>query len=312
TVFEEMALMEPGSGTLTGLGEPMQIPAMRVTASLFPLLGGEMHLGRWLRSEEGHDRGDNLVVISYSFWQNQAGGDPNILGRKFLADGLLYTVVGVAGPSFRSVVPSELYVPWNEADLRRRDRADHQFGVLARLKPGITVEQAQAELAAIQQRIGEQDPRLRGFGITVVPLKEGLVESIRTPLLVLMAAVGFVLLIACANVANLLLAKAAAREKEVALRTAIGASRAHLLRQFFTESLMLALMGGALGLLLSLWGVELLAAYLPGTIPIPNASAEALISNVEIDSSVLLFTLGLSTFTGLLFGMVPAITGSGR
>jgi putative ABC transport system permease protein len=304
--FEELALVEPGSGTLTGLGEPEQVPGMRVTWNFLPMLETGMALGRSFRREEGHDSGDNVAVLSYGFWQRRFGGDPKILGQKATVDGLIYTVIGVASGRAWFPVPADVFVPFSDKDLQRMDRSRNDFGVIGRLKPGVSVEQAKSEVDAIQKRINERYPGLLGKAVTVVPLADVVVEGIRTPLLILVGAVGFVLLIASTNVANLLMARAASRQKEVAVRTALGAGKKRLLRQFLTESVVLSVTGGGLGLLLSLWGVALLTRILPSAVPIPNTSAEALVAQIQVDGVVLGFTLVVSVVTGLIFGVVPS------
>ncbi|MGE5569515.1 MAG: ABC transporter permease [Rhodospirillales bacterium] len=306
-LFEEIALYEPGSGTLTGIGEPEQIPGMRVTTNFFKVLGAGAQYGRLFTADEAKGGRHNVCVVTNGFWRRRMGSDPGVVGKVFQVDGLAYMVIGVLSPDFWLPMSAEAFVPWNRDELRNMNRASHAFGVLGRLKPGVTVEQASAELNSIQRQIGERYPGLRDWGATVAPMKEALVEYIRPALLVLLGAVGFVLLIACTNVANLLLARSAARRKEIAIRTAIGAGRWRLIRQFLTESVLLGLAGGALGLLFALWGTEGLSRVLPNRIPVPEAAAQVALARITVDARVLLFTLLISVATGALFGLAPAL-----
>ncbi|HOK45878.1 MAG TPA: ABC transporter permease, partial [Bryobacteraceae bacterium] len=306
-LFEEIALYEPGSGTLTGVGEPEQIPGMRVTTNFFKVLGAGAQYGRLFTADEAKGGRHNVCVVTHGFWRRRMGSDPSVIGKVFQVDGLAYMVIGVLSPDFWLPMSAEAFVPWNLDELRNMNRASHAFGVLGRLKPGVTVEQANAELNSIQRRIGERYAGLRDWGATVAPLKEALVEYIRPALLVLLGAVGFVLLIACTNVANLLLARGAARQKEIAIRTAMGASRWRLIRHFLTESVLLGLAGGALGLLLASWGTEVLARVLPNRIPVPEAAAHVALARITMDARVLLLTLLISVVTGALFGLAPAL-----
>ncbi|MGE5648455.1 MAG: ABC transporter permease [Acidobacteriota bacterium] len=297
TLFEDMSLHEPGTGTLTGLGEPEQIPGMRVTTNFFTMLGAKAQIGRLFSPAEASGGRQNVLVITDGFWRRRMGADPNITGKTYMVDGLAYTVIGVLARDFWFPTPEEAFVPWPDQELRGMPRDERRLGVFARLKPGVTVEQARAEMDGIARRISESHAGMRDWRVTVEPLGNVLVESIRPALLVLLGAVAFVLLIACTNVANLLLARGSGRLKEVAIRTAVGASRARLVRQFLTESVLLGLAGGALGLLFAVWGMRALAALLPEAVSMPE---------LGFDRWVLLFTAAVSVGTGVLFGLAPA------
>ena len=303
-VFEGMAAIANISFNLTGDGEPERIDGRRVSASLFPLLGVEPHLGRVFLPEEDQPGANRAVIMSYGLWQRRFGSDPDITGKQLTLNGESFTVVGVMPPHFQ--FPSredELWIPIAFGPNESATRGGHYLEVIARLKHGVTLQQAQAEMNTIAARLQQQYPESNtDVGATVISLHEQLVGDIKPALLVLLGAVGFVLLIACANVANLLLARAAVRQKEIALRIALGASRARLIRQFLTESLLLAAIGGVVGMLLALWGVNLLKAFIPENISQVKA--------ITIDAYVLGFTLLVSLLTGLIFGLAPATQAS--
>ena len=306
TSFTGMAAMSERSFNLTGVGEPERLEGRRVSANLFELLGVSARLGRTFVPEDDKP-GTHVVLLSHSLWQQRFGSDPAVIGRALTLDGESYTVVGVMPPLVQ--LPGfdnrndRLWVPIAFPAEEAAQRGNHFLEVIARLKPGATLKQAQVEMDTIAARLEKQYPTYNARrGAVVVPLHEQLVGEIRPALLILFGAVGFVLLIACTNVANLLLARAAVRQKEIALRLALGASRGRLTRQFLTESVLLALFGAGLGLLLALGGIRVLRTFIPVTI--------SQVETITIDGTVLIFTLLTALVTGIAFGLVPAIQGS--
>jgi putative ABC transport system permease protein len=288
--FEDMALLEVGTGTLTGEGEPEQVIGLRVTTNFLSMLGARTVLGRGFTAAEGAGKARYPVaVLTNGFWKRRFGSDPRVIGRTFTMNSEPYTVIGVLAPDFYQLLPSDLYVPWPLAQLRAKNRADHDFGVIARLKPDVSLPRAQAELSAIARRIDAQTPRLAGWDVTVVGMKQALFEYIRPALLLLLGAVGLLLLLACVNVASLLLARVTGRRKELAIRAALGARRGRLITQILSESLLLSLVGGALGVFFAVWGVALLSAVLPATLPMADAGAEIARPAIGVDAGALAF-----------------------
>ncbi|HKQ77150.1 MAG TPA: ABC transporter permease [Blastocatellia bacterium] len=303
-VFENLAAWQIHLENLTGAGEPEQMPGHGVSASFFPLLGVEPALGRSFLPEEDRSGDHRVVMLSHSLWLRRFGGDPKIIGRKISLSNISHEVVGVMPPSFEEPLTApgytaQFWVPLAHTPEDARSKSRSLF-VIGRLKPGVSASQAQAEMAALVAGMQEQD-REQGnwFGVNVRPIDEERGRRIRSALLILLAAAGFVLLIACVNVANLILAQAAARWKETAIRAALGARRRRLMRQFLTESLLLAGAGGAAGLLLAVWGVRLLVSMAPVDI--------AHLKTTAVDWRALGFTLGVSLVTGLACGLAPAI-----
>jgi predicted permease len=316
SVFEELALAQGSNVILTGQGEPERLGVLRTSSAVFSLLGAQPALGRIFLPEEDAPGKPLAAILSHSYWQRRFGGDENVLGKALTLNGTSYTVVGVMPadfslgyevmPTVGAVAQAEMLLPLPLSPERMSNHGDENYNVLARLKPGATMAQAQTELnvavSRLEQQFPDRYPQSRRFSFSVRPLHEQVVGDIRLALYVLLGAVGCVLLIACANVANLLLARAAARENEMAIRTAIGASRARIVRQLLTESVLLATLGGALGLLLAVWGLAMLRGLNPGNIPRLTA--------IAIDGRVLAFTSAAALLTGILFGLAPALRGS--
>ena len=310
-VFERMASFHNSDFTMTGRGDSARVQGGVVNADLFPLLGATPMMGRvFLPSEDEPSDSSRVVVLSQDLYQKRFNADPNVLGQTLVLDGKIYTIVGVMPRSFQFPIQNEPIELWTTVAIDREgkepitsQRGAHYMNVVARLKPGVSPEAAQAEMTTIGARLEQQYPdKNLHRNVGVEPALEALVGEVRRPLLILLGAVGCVLLIACANVANLLLARAMTRHKEIAIRSALGASRARVIRQLLTESVLLSLAGGALGLGLALWWSDLLVAL--GKDDIPSAL------QVGLDWRVMGFTFAVSMATGVVFGLVPALNSS--
>ena len=307
-VFEHISAWRTWFYRLSGGGDPEQVWGVRTSANFFQLLGIETLRGRTFVPEEEQLGRDQVVILSHGLWERRFGADPDFVGKTITIDDKPFTVVGILPPDFNLFGGSRAYDLWMPFDFTRGrlGRDDYSLIVFARLRAGVAPEHAQAEMSAIAERLERAYPETnRDRGIKVITLQENQILTLRPALLILLTAVGLVLLIACANVATLLLARAATRQRETAVRMALGASRARLIRRSLTESVLLASLGGALGLLLASWGLALLRALLPaGVDEIPHADW------IGIDRTVLGFTLLISLLTGMLFGLAPALQGS--
>jgi putative ABC transport system permease protein len=299
-VFDSMAIIAYHGFTMTGGDKPEQVAACAASAGFFSTLGVPPMLGRVFSPDEDQVGHSHVVVLSHRMWQEHFGSDADIVGHNINLDGEAYLVAGVMPANFRFPDFAQMWTPMAWTDKERAVRGEHHYMVIARLKPGVELQQAKAEMNTISDRLQQQYPDDdKGWGATVLPLHDDLVSDVRTPLLVLLGAVAFVLLIACVNVANLALAKTFSRQKEIAIRTALGASWPRVLRQLLTETVLLALAGGALGLSCAHFGIRLIVAFLGDKLP---TSTE-----ISLDSQVLAFTAVISIVSGIVAGVLPAV-----
>jgi predicted permease len=307
--FSAMAITRGYSFGLTGKGEAEQVNAEFISSNFFDILGVKPLLGRtFAPGEDEIGAAAPIALVSEGFWREKLGATPNVLGQTLILDGKAYTIVGVIPATFdlmtQSFIPKQIYVPfgqWSDPWITHRSAGLAIHGI-GRLKPGVTLQQARADMASVTNALAAAyltDDK--GVGATILPIKDDMLANIPFYLEVLLGAVGFVLLIACVNVANLLLARSTGRTREFAIRAALGAGHVRLVRQMLTESLLLAILGGGLGLLLAQWGTRAALGLLPSTLPLPRAA------EVNIDSHVLLFTMGISLLAGILFGLAPAL-----
>jgi putative ABC transport system permease protein len=307
TVFDQMAAFVDIRADLTGTGEPEQIPGQAITPNLFSLLGINAWLGRTFVAEEGHPGNDDVALLSHALWQRRFGGAPDIVGKRIMLGGKSTVVVGVMPPGFQLLIQRGSFLGehaqfWSPIAFKPEDRTPmgRYLMVVARLKQGVSLARAQSQMDSISLDLAKQFPESdRGWGVQLVGLRNQFFGSIWPALLVLLGTVGFVLLIACANVANLLLGRAARRRRELAIRFTMGASRARIARQLLTETMILAVAGGSAGALLAFWGTDLLLALSPKGLIDANA--------LTVDFRVLTFLTALTILTGFLFGLLPAL-----
>lgn len=300
--FSKLGAFRSQDYNMTGQGEPERLHGHMISADFFPTLGLNPKLGRNISPEEDRAGGAPVVLIGDGLWKRKFGLSPDVLGKRITLNGVAYTIVGVAQQQITELSPSDVYVPigqWTDPTFLNRG-ISMGMNAFGRLKPGVTFQQAVADMDSVGANLAVTYPESnKGEGITLVPMKTDAVGGVRTILLVLLGAVSFVLLIACANVANLLLARATGRSREFAIRTALGAGPGRVIRQLLTESVMLGLAGGVIGLLLAKWGTRAILTALPQGLPRTE--------EIGIDSHVLFFTLGISLLTGVVFGLVPAL-----
>ncbi|MGH9719997.1 MAG: ABC transporter permease [Bryobacteraceae bacterium] len=305
--LSHVAAISSGSFNLTVGGTPERLQSAVVSVSFFPMLGVKAQVGRVFQPEEGQEGRQRVVMLSDSLWRRRFGSDPGIPGRKLVLNDQSYEVAGILPRGFQFPRETDVWAPlvFSADALNANSRGNHGLQVIARIKPGLTFEQAATDMAAVSRRIIEQNPNYPyaryNFGVIMIPLLEQEIGQIKTALWVLLGAVGLVLLIACANVANLLLVRASAREREIAVRQALGVGRWRLIRQLLTESAILGLTGGAAGLVLAYWALRVLVAL--------SATSFPRVAEARMDLAVLGFTLLVSLLTGLLFGLAPALHG---
>ncbi|HET9802608.1 MAG TPA: ABC transporter permease, partial [Candidatus Acidoferrum sp.] len=298
-VFESSAVYAFHELRLSGAGEPQNLRGARVEPTFFHVFGTPAALGRTIVQSDADAAHENVVVLSHKLWVTQFASDPAIVGRNLQLDGKPYTVIGVMPSTFTRPEWATFWTPLVWDPTEKIVRGEHHFLAVARLKPGVTVDKAQAQLSTIAARLAQQyPPDDAGWGALVVPLREELTGEVRKPLFVLLGAVVFVLLIACANVANLMFAKTLDRRKELAIRTALGASRKRIIAQMLTESVLLSVAGGILGLIIANLGKTLVVNFLATTMP--------RLESIRIDAAVLAFTFGVAVLTGIVAGVVPA------
>jgi len=304
--FSYMAALQTNSVNLTGDAEPVRVFGLRVSTSLFPMLGVQPVAGRVFRPEEEQLGKDRVAVLGDGLWNSRFGADPHIIGKQIEIDTQKFTVIGVVEPVLQFMEQAQIYVPlaFTAAQLNPRARGHQNIDVVARMKPGVTLDQARAEMKLVAARMTRNLPDWypADWNIELDPLADAVAGELRTPLLVLLGAVGMVLLIGCVNVANLLLARATARQKEIGLRIALGAGRARIVRQLLTESLLLAAISGAAGLAIGVWVLELFVRF---------GSPELLRwQTVRMDAGAVLFAIAAAVLTSLLFGLAPALSAS--
>ena len=308
-VFSTMAIYDEGGPglNLSNGDRPEQVKGVHISADYFKVFGISPWRGRYFSASEDSPNGPKAAIISYNLWRSHFGSDPEIIGKTIVLNGEPYPIVGLMPDSFVPDPPAEVWIPL-QADARSTNQG-HYLSVAARLKPGVTLEQARGEMKLVGEQFRRVNPKWmdKSESVAVVPMREAMVGDVRTALLVLLGAVLLVLLIACANVANLLLARAAGRQRELAIRAAIGASRGRVIRQLLTESIILAALGGLAGLLIGAWGVRSLLLLAPGNIPrlTDTGQAQGVVS--ILDWRMASFAVGVSIFTGILFGLFPAL-----
>lgn len=306
--FESVAAYNGGGGTLMGRGEPEMIFTPGASANFFTVLGVSPALGRSFQPGDDRPGAERVALLTHSFWKKKFAGDRNIPGKSVIISGITFTIVGVLPESFRFALrPADIWIAYRPSEMQMTRRGMHGTNVIARLRDGVSFEQAHAEMNVIARRIEQEHKDSHaGTSIIMTPLLDEMVGPVKPILMALLLAVGFVLLIACSNVAGLTLARSSARSREIAIRAALGAGRFRVIRQLMTESLLLALLGGAVGLLIAYWGVDILVALIPSE----QAMSMPYLDDLDLDVRILGFTTLISVVTGIVFGLAPALQAS--